>query len=58
MPLFGILFILLLLGMLRAEALQGRDFIHVAYALVINGDSKVSCSGGVKLGAVLLGLVF
>lgn len=57
MPLFGILFILLLLGMLRA-ALQGRDFIHVVYGLVIKGDSNVNCSGGVKLSAVLLGFVF
>lgn len=58
MLLFGILFILLLLGMLGAATPQGREFIHVAYAVVTTRDSKASCSGGVKLGAVLLRLVF
>lgn len=44
--------------MLRAAALQGREFIPVPDAVVIAGDSKASSGGGAKLGAALLVLVF
>lgn len=57
MQLFGWLLILLLLGTLRATAFQGKDFIHMALALVIIQIAKLT-SGQVRLSVVSLSCLY